>query len=71
MPVRPHLKDIVIVTAISVAPIAIAILMQKPALRQAIVMKYFHYSKELAQELADVFQSMATKAAQGYQKASM
>jgi hypothetical protein len=68
---KPKLKDILVVTAISVLPVAIAILMQRPALRQAIQMKIFHSSRIACQYTADFFQVMATKAAQEYQKAQM
>jgi hypothetical protein len=60
-----------IVIAVSLAPVAIAVLMQKPALRQAIQMKIFHTSKIACQHVADFFQIMATKSAQEYQKVSM
>jgi hypothetical protein len=69
VPVKPSTKNLLIVMAFSIAPVAIAVLMQKPALRQAIQMRAFHTSKTACQYAADFFQSMATKSAQEYQKA--
>lgn len=71
VPVDPKLKNIVIFTLASIAPVAIAILMQKPSLRQAIVMRSFHISKVVCQETADFFQVLATKSAQEYQKVQL
>lgn len=68
---KPKVKDIVIVTVISLAPVAIAILMQKPALRQAIVMRFWHYSRATTQAIANTFQDCATKAAMEYNKAKL
>ena len=58
-------------TIMSIIPLAIIILMQKPAMRQAIVMRTAHYGKEASQYLADFFQNTATKCAQEYNKARM
>lgn len=71
VPQRPKGKDMTIVLLMSVAPIAIAILMQKPALRQAIRMRAFHTTKIACQEMADFWQVLATRSAQAYQKAQL
>jgi hypothetical protein len=63
-----QLRDAIIIT---VVPVAIAMLIQKPALRQAIVMRTSHYAKEFCQWQADFWQSLATGAAQTYNKARM
>lgn len=68
---RPKAKDMILVTAVSIAPVIIAVLIQKPALRQAIVMRALHTSKEFCQEMADFWQKLATKSAQGYQKVQL
>jgi hypothetical protein len=64
-------KALVIAIIVPLIPVAIAILMQKPAYRQAIQMRFFHSSKIASQRVADFFQVIATKSAQGYQKAQM
>lgn len=71
IPQKPKGKDVIAMTLISIAPIAIAILMQKPALRQAIVMRTCHITKNVCQDMADFWQIMATKSAQAYQKAQL
>jgi hypothetical protein len=71
MPREIKVKDFAVAIALTVAPIGIALLMQKPALRQAIQMRACHASKVSCQSMADMFQTLATKSAQGYQKASM
>jgi hypothetical protein len=68
---HPKPKDVIIHSVVLLAPIAIAILMQKPALRQYIKMQAFHTSKSVCQDIADFWQVMATKSAQGYQKAQL
>lgn len=55
----------------TILPVAIIILMQKPALRQSIRMRSAHYGKEICQPLADFFQKAATGFAQEYNKARM
>lgn len=55
----------------TVAPVAIAILMQKPALRQAIVMRAALESQKLCQTMADFWSDLALKSATAYQKARM
>jgi hypothetical protein len=67
VPVQPKLKNI----AFAIAPVVIAVLMQKPALRQEIMMRVCHVSRIGFQATADFCQVMATKSAQGYQKARL
>lgn len=64
-------KALIIAIALPLIPVAVAILMQRPAMRQAIQMRFFHTSKVVSQHMADFFQIMATKSAQEYQKAQM
>jgi hypothetical protein len=68
---KPKLKDVIVLTAISVLPVVMAVLMQKPALRQAIKMRVFHDVRIAFQATADVCQDIATKAAMEYQKAKL
>lgn len=67
----PTLKEFITITALSILPVALAIIMQKPALRQAIKMHTFHMTKEVCQNIADSFQVLATKSAQAYQNAQL
>ncbi len=69
VPVKPNTKQAIMLMIFSIAPVAMAILMQKPALRQAIQMRMFHGSRITCQNVADFFQILATKSAQEYQKA--
>jgi hypothetical protein len=71
VPNKPKMKDAIILTILSIMPIALAVLMQKPALRQAIQMRTYHTSKIICQDMADFWQVMATKSAQGYQKVQL
>lgn len=71
VPIPPKFKNAVIFTIISVAPVAIAVLMQKPSLRQALKMRTFHMTKVSCQGMADFFQVLATKSAQEYQKVQL
>lgn len=57
------------ITVLTVAPVAIAIIMQKPALRQAIVMRATHEAKTLCQGMADFWQDMALKMGTAYNRA--
>lgn len=65
---RPPLIQMFVLT---VAPVAIAILMQKPALRQVIAMRLAHDAKEFCQGMADFWQDMALKCGTAYHKARM
>ena len=60
-----------LMVAVSVLPVAIAILMQRPDLRQAIVMRVHLTSKAICQRQADFWQTAATRSAQAYQTARL
>jgi hypothetical protein len=61
----------VFVTLLSLAPVAIAILMQKPALRQGIVMNLSHHGKEFCGRQGEFWNGMSAKCAQVYNTARM
>lgn len=67
----PGMTALVRMTLFTVAPIAIAIIMQKPALRQAIVMRSTHEAKKFCQGMADFWQDMALKMGTAYNRAKM
>lgn len=71
VPVDIKVRRMAMVTLISLAPVAIAILMQKPSLRQAIALRSLHVSKEICQEFADFFQTLANDSATAYQKVQL
>jgi len=56
---------------LTLIPVAIALLMQKPALRQAIAMRAAHASKAFCQIQADWWAGMATRSAQAYNRARL
>jgi hypothetical protein len=64
-------KTLLISAFFTVLPVAIVVLMQKPALRQSLRMRSAHYGKEICQPIADFFQKAATGFAQEYNKARM
>lgn len=64
-------KRFVIALAISLAPVAIAILMQNPALRQRLIMRGASCTRRFCQSQADMWQRAATNAAQTYNKARL
>jgi hypothetical protein len=43
----PPLKNVLILTGLSLLPLALGILMQKPALREALRMRCLHYGSEV------------------------
>lgn len=67
----PGMAALIRMTVFTVAPIAIAIIMQKPALRQAIVMRATHEAKNFCQTMADFWQDMALKMGTAYNRAKM
>lgn len=67
----PSMKDLIGITLISVLPIAIAVLMQKPALRQMLVMRSFHYGKEVCHGMADALNKAGDMCSTQYNKARM
>lgn len=71
VPIDPKFKNVVLLTLASIAPVAIAILMQRPAMRQAIAMRTLHFTKEVCQETADMFQTLANHSATAYQKVQL
>lgn len=64
-------KELAPALLMTLIPVAIALLMQKPALRQAIAMRAAHASKSFCQGQADFWQDMATRSAQMYNKARL
>jgi hypothetical protein len=62
---------LVMIGAISLAPVALAILMQKPALRQAIVMHASHHAGEACSALAEFFGNKAAACKTVYNVARM
>jgi len=62
---------LVFVGLMSLAPVVIAILMQKPALRQAIVMRTTHYSGEFCSRQGEFWNGMAAKSKQAYNAARL
>lgn len=71
MPQPPKPRDVIILTIVSLAPVALALLMQKPALRQAMKMKLCHTVKVSSQMTADFFQVIADNAASEYARAKL
>lgn len=69
----PEVKPgrLILMVAVSVLPVAIAILMQRSDLRQAIVMRATHATKAICQRQADFWQTMATRSAQAYNEARL
>lgn len=58
-------------TVAMVLPVALAILMQKPALRQSLVMRTTHFGKELCRNQADLWTKLGDSCAQAYNKARL
>lgn len=67
----PGIKAFIQITIFTVAPVALAIIMQKPALRQAIIMRLTHDAKDFCQQMADFWQDMALKFSTAYHRARM
>jgi hypothetical protein len=51
----PSVKELIGLTLMTVLPIGIAILMQKPAMRQMLIMRATHYGKEFCHWQATVW----------------
>jgi len=64
-------KRIIAMLTVSLLPVAIAVLMQNPALRQRIVMRTASAARKACQSQADMWQSAATSMAQTYNKARL
>lgn len=67
----PGIGAFIRITVFTVAPIAVAIIMQKPALRQAIVMRVTYDAKKFCQAMADFWQDAALKMGTAYNRAKM
>ncbi len=63
--------DLVKNVLLTAVPVFIVILIQKPALRQMLTMRVYHYAKTAAQWQADAWQKIADNCATGYSKAKM
>jgi hypothetical protein len=56
---------------ITAVPIGVALLMQRPELRQRLAMRTAHGAKTFCQRQADFWQDMALKAGTAYNKARL
>lgn len=68
---KGDVKKLVFVGLMSIAPVALAILMQKAAMRQAIVMHTSHYAGEVCSNLAEFFAGKAADCKTVYNVARM
>lgn len=68
---RPNFKDSLAMMAVTILPIAIAVLMQKPALRQMLMMKATHAGKEFCRIQADFWNKAGDSCAMAYNKAKL
>jgi hypothetical protein len=57
----PPLKDIIMMTLVTILPVAIVILMQKPALRQALIMRTSHTGRTLCNQQANFWKTASRK----------
>lgn len=71
VPAPISVRHALIASSMAILPVVVAILIQRPALRQAIQMRGLHVAKESCQEMADFWQKLATKAAQQYHKTTL
>jgi len=62
---------LIFVGIMSLAPVVIAIVMQKPALRQAIVMRTAHYSGEFCSAQGEFWNDLAAKSKTVYNTARL
>lgn len=62
---------LIFVGVLSLAPVVAAILMQKPALRQAIVMNLSHHGKEFCSRQGEFWNGMSARCAQVYNTSRM
>lgn len=69
MTARPSVKDTIGMVLITVLPVAIAILMQKPALRQMLIMRATHMGKEFCRMQADFWNTAGDELGTMYNKA--
>jgi hypothetical protein len=68
---RADVGKLVIVGVISIAPVVLAVLMQKAALRQSIVMHASHYGGEVCSNLSEFFGNKAAEFKTVYNVARM
>lgn len=71
LPPDIKMRQLVFNMALTAIPVALAIIMQKPALRQAIVMRVSRDARNMCRDLSDFFLDMSLKAGTMYQKARM
>lgn len=64
-------RSLVFVGIMSIAPVAIAILMQKASLRQSIIMHASHYGGEICSAQSELWASAAARCKQAYNVARM
>jgi hypothetical protein len=67
----PTAKEAIGLTLVTLAPIALAVLMQKPALRQALAMRASHYGKQFCQWQIDTWTKGHMICAMAYNKARL
>jgi hypothetical protein len=63
--------DLLWATVITVVPVAVVILMQKPALRQELAMRWWRAVRNATQAQADFWQTVSDQARQNYWKATL
>lgn len=71
VPRKVTAKELFIAVTVAFGPILMAYIMTKPALKQSIQMRTFHYSKCACQKTSDFFQVMANRSAQEFNKAKL
>jgi hypothetical protein len=64
-------KDLAWATVITVIPVMVVLLMQKPALRAALAMRGWRAVRQVSQVQADFWQGLAGKASTQYWKATL
>jgi hypothetical protein len=68
---RPSIKDALGMILVTVLPVAIVILMQRPALRQSLVMRGTHVGKEFCRIQADFWNKAGDSFGTAYNKAKL
>lgn len=71
VPTKIGLRRAFIVTAISITPVALAVLMQNPALRQSLQMKFYHHASMVFHHIGNRAIMIQLYFNQEYQKAKM
>lgn len=67
----PNIRDSIGMILITVIPVAIAIIMQKPALRQAIAMRTYSLGNKICRTQADMWNNLASICSTHYDIARM